>query len=76
MKKDLLIVALCAVVLCGCKGDPTLSRDVKGYDDPLMQNEKKITAIIKNMTLEEKVAMLHGKHMFTHFFGEDGKAIR
>ena len=42
-----------------------MSRDVKGYDDPLMQNEKKITAIIKKMTLEEKVAMLHGKHMFT-----------
>ena len=65
MKRDLLVVALLAVVVCGCKGDPTLSRDVKGYDDPLMQNEKKITAIIKNMTLEEKVAMLHGKHMFT-----------
>ena len=65
MRKNLLVVALFAVVVCGCKGDPTLSRDVKGYDDPLMQNEKKITQIIKNMTLEEKVAMLHGKHMFT-----------
>ena len=65
MRKNLLVVALLAVVVCGCKGDATLSRDVKGYDDPLMQNEKKITQIIKNMTLEEKVAMLHGKHMFT-----------
>ncbi len=53
------------MALTGCKGDVTLSRDVKGYDDPLMQNEKKITQIIKKMTLEEKVAMLHGKHMFT-----------
>ena len=54
-----------AVLVCGCKGDTTLSRDVKGYDDPLMQNEKRITGIISKMTLEEKVAMLHGKHMFT-----------
>ena len=52
-------------LLCGCKGDSTLSRDVKGYDDPLMKNEKQITAIIRKMTLEEKVEMLHGKHMFT-----------
>ena len=67
MKRNLFFVALLAVgsVICGCKGDATLSRDVKGYDDPLMQNEKKITSIIKKMTLEEKVAMLHGKHMFT-----------
>ena len=66
MRKNLLIVAIFALAVCGCKGgDATLSRDVKGYDDPLMQNEKKITAIIKKMTLEEKVAMLHGKHMFT-----------
>lgn len=53
------------MALSGCNGDATLSRDVKGYDDPLMQNEKKISQIIKQMTLEEKVAMLHGKHMFT-----------
>ena len=67
MKRNLFFVALLAVgsVICGCKGDATLSRDVKGYDDPLMRNEKKITSIIKKMTLEEKVAMLHGKHMFT-----------
>lgn len=60
-----MMVALVAISVCGCKGDATLSRDVKGYDDPLMKNEKEITAIIKKMTLEEKVAMLHGKHMFT-----------
>ena len=61
------MVALFAAIIavCSCKGDPTLSRDVKSYDDPLMQNEKKITAIIKNMTLEEKIEMLHGKHYFT-----------
>ena len=66
MKKNLVFVALVvAGVFCGCKSDPTLSRDVKGYVDPLMQNEQKISEIISKMTLEEKVAMLHGKHMFT-----------
>ena len=67
MKKMLLLTALVSVgvMFCGCKGDATLSRDVKGYDDPLMQNEKKISAIMAKMSLEEKVAMLHGKHMFT-----------
>lgn len=33
--------------------------------NPLLQNEEKITEIIKGMTLEEKVNMLHGKHMFS-----------
>ena len=67
MRRNFLIVALvCAgALLCGCKGDSTLLRDVKTYEDPLMQNEKRISEIISKMTLEEKVAMLHGKHMFT-----------
>lgn len=67
MKKNMFWAAMLfmGMALSGCNGDATLSRDVKGYDDPLMQNEKKISQIIKQMTLEEKVAMLHGKHMFT-----------
>ena len=67
MKSNLFtaVLLVAGLSVCGCKGDATLSRDVKGYDDPLMQNEKKITQIINKMTLEEKVAMLHGKHMFT-----------
>lgn len=31
----------------------------------LMKYEDKITEIISKMTIEEKVAMLHGKHMFS-----------
>ena len=31
----------------------------------LMANEAKINSIISQMTLEEKVDMLHGKHMFS-----------
>ena len=68
MRKSLFFTALIGAgfLICACKGgDATLSRDVKNYDDPLLQNEKKISGIISKMTLEEKVEMLHGKHMFT-----------
>lgn len=34
-------------------------------ENPLMAHESKITEIIAGMTLEEKVEMLHGKHMFS-----------
>ncbi|MBR5935221.1 MAG: glycoside hydrolase family 3 C-terminal domain-containing protein [Bacteroidaceae bacterium] len=57
-----LIVA--SLFFAGCKNDQTLPRDRRA-DDPLMGNEKRITEIISKMTLEEKVNMLHGKHMFT-----------
>ena len=33
--------------------------------NPLLQHESEITDIIKSMTLEEKVNMLHGKNMFS-----------
>jgi len=33
--------------------------------NPLLLNEARITEIIKSMTLEEKVNMLHGKNMFS-----------
>lgn len=67
MKNSLLTYVLLGtgLLVCGCKGDPTLSRDVKTYDDPLMQNEERISGIISKMSLEEKIAMLHGKHYFT-----------
>ena len=67
MKKSMLMAVLfgAGLLVCGCKGDPTLSRDVKKFEDPLMQNEKRIGEIISKMTLEEKIAMLHGKHYFT-----------
>lgn len=65
MRKNLLFIALGSALACSCKGDGTLSRDVKEYDDPLMQNEKRISEIIGKMTLEEKIEMLHGKHYFT-----------
>ena len=43
---------------CGQVGAQTLS-------SRLMQHEQQIDDIIKGMTLEEKIAMLHGKNMFS-----------
>ena len=65
MRKNLFVLFAAVIVLCGCRNDATLSRDVKNYEDPLMQNEKRISQIISKMTLEEKIEMLHGKHYFT-----------
>lgn len=35
------------------------------YPTRLLSNEQQIESIIKSMTLEEKIAMLHGKNMFS-----------
>lgn len=58
MKKT-LIPALLLLALSGCSPEA----DVK--ESALMKNEDRITEIMSAMTLEEKVAMLHGKHMFS-----------
>ncbi|MCQ2066966.1 MAG: glycoside hydrolase family 3 C-terminal domain-containing protein [Bacteroidaceae bacterium] len=67
MKKMYVLAAssvLLAAVMTACGSNETvLSRD--RHESKLDGNEKEITAIIENMTLEEKVDMLHGKHMFT-----------
>ena len=39
--------------------------NVGNYSTRLLGNEQQIESIIKSMTLEEKVAMLHGKNMFS-----------
>lgn len=54
-----LLTGLCvAALLAGCAGKNAESH-------PLMQHEEEISAIIEQMTLEEKVEMLHGKNMFS-----------
>lgn len=66
MKKTIyvLLFASLAVLAVSCGNeDVTLARD--RHVSKLDGNEKKITEIIQKMTLEEKVEMLHGKHMFT-----------
>lgn len=58
MKKT-FIPALLALALTGC------GAKVEVKESALMKNEDRITEIMSKMTLEEKVAMLHGKHMFS-----------
>ena len=54
MYKNLLKIAGLALLIAACCGP-------KSPQDKLMVNEKKINAIIAQMTLEEKVEMLHSK---------------
>ncbi|KAA6348392.1 Beta-glucosidase [termite gut metagenome] len=55
------VTALLSCILClsGC------SLSDNRPPSKLIKNEAKIKSIIKKMTLEEKIAMIHGKHMFT-----------
>lgn len=58
-------MALVAVTMASCaQSTTTLARDRRS-GSKLDGRESQITAIISKMTLEEKVEMLHGKHMFT-----------
>ena len=54
MYKNLLKIAGLALLIAACTGP-------KSPQDRLMVNEKKINAVIAQMTLEEKVEMLHSK---------------
>lgn len=57
LKKTTVFLAM--VILLLTAGSAQTPRD-----SALLRHEKEIDALIKQMTLEEKVAMLHGKHMF------------
>ncbi|MDR0908054.1 MAG: glycoside hydrolase family 3 C-terminal domain-containing protein [Rikenellaceae bacterium] len=59
MKISLIMLCSAALLVGGCtpKNAPRVSK--------LSANEKRVEEIVAQMTLEEKVAMLHGKHMFT-----------
>lgn len=62
--KKLLFGAATALSLglVSCTGS---SESGQALHNPLMDHEEQITQIIASMTLEEKVEMLHGKHMFS-----------
>ncbi len=60
MKRQLLNYA--AVVILSAS--VTMSQ-AQTYPSCLLQNEPQIESIIKSMTLEEKINMLHGKNMFS-----------
>ena len=64
MKKiALLPLSLLMLFATSCKSDGMLPRDSRV--SKLSQFDAQADKIIDQMTLEEKVAMLHGKHMFT-----------
>lgn len=54
---NILAVAAIAIPLSGFNAE-------KGHQSALLQYDKQIDGIISQMTLEEKVNMLHAKHMF------------
>ncbi|MCD8310282.1 MAG: glycoside hydrolase family 3 C-terminal domain-containing protein [Prevotellaceae bacterium] len=59
MKQSTLALLICVeVCLCACNQTPEKVSALLGHED-------EITGIIAGMTLEEKVNMLHGKHMFS-----------
>ena len=60
MKRQLLNYA--AVVILSASVTTSLAQT---YPSRLLQNEPQIESIIKSMTLEEKINMLHGKNMFS-----------
>lgn len=64
MKKNYFAVAVgCALMATACSPKEEKSETLP--HNPLMDHEEEITQIISGMTLEEKVEMLHGKHMFS-----------
>lgn len=60
MKRQLLNYA--AVVILSAS---VTTSQAQTYPSRLLQNEPQIESIIKSMTLEEKISMLHGKNMFS-----------
>ena len=52
----------CIMVIAMASMTTALAQSDGSY---LLRHEKQIDAIIKDMTLEEKIAMLHGKNMFS-----------
>ena len=43
----------------------SMAAGAQTYPTRLLENESQVESIIKQMTLEEKIAMLHGKNMFS-----------
>ena len=60
MKRQLLNYA--AVVILSAS---VTTSQAQTYPSRLLQNEPQVESIIKSMTLEEKINMLHGKNMFS-----------
>ena len=60
MKRQLLNYAVVVILSAS-----VTTSQAQTYPSRLLQNEPQIESIIKSMTLEEKINMLHGKNMFS-----------
>lgn len=61
ISKGLIALMIATCVFSGCT--KPVNRDA--HQSKLLENEAKVESIVSQMTLEEKIEMLHGKHMFT-----------
>ena len=61
MKKSLKTIAIVITIVLV----PATTTMAQTYLSRLMQHEQQIEDIIRSMTLEEKIDMLHGKNMFS-----------
>ena len=57
-----LLTLIIAIIIFGCSPEKSQNEN---FTSSLLQFDQQIESIISNMTLEEKVNMLHGKTMFT-----------
>lgn len=65
MKQTSVSFGLTSLLLMAGAVSCTTNTNEPAKENPLMAHESEITEIIAGMTLEEKVEMLHGKHMFS-----------
>ena len=65
MKQTSVSFGLTSLLLMAGAVSCTTTTNEPAKENPLMAHESEITEIIAGMTLEEKVEMLHGKHMFS-----------
>jgi beta-glucosidase len=61
MKTTTFMAAIATIgLLVGCTEQPK-----QAHESKLLANETRVDSILAQMTLEEKIDMMHGKHMFT-----------
>ncbi|MBQ0057087.1 MAG: glycoside hydrolase family 3 C-terminal domain-containing protein [Bacteroidales bacterium] len=65
MKHNLILNISTALAFAAVSCSPKADKTANVLHNPLMDHEEQITEIIASMTLDEKVEMLHGKHMFS-----------
>ena len=68
MKKEIALLAVNLMAALAWGQSPTIKVEggmMQMYQSRLLSHEAEIDNIIKGMTLEEKIDMLHGKNMFS-----------